>query len=223
MLRRKPEAIILTGGRHTRTARQILEAASIPVVETWDLPEAPIGHVVGFSNAGAVQGPVDHCVSRGLTRIAFLGGDSDRDSRGADRRAGFVAAMEAHCIDSTRLVPCGAPPISMREGAEAMQWLLANLPDTEAVICVSDLSAFGALSECHRQGIDVPGRMWIMGFGNYEIGEVSVPRLTTVKPFPREIGLRTAELVLRILDGNQEGPTKIEVQPEVLIRDSGGL
>jgi LacI family gluconate utilization system Gnt-I transcriptional repressor len=111
----------------------------------------------------------------------------------------------------------------MREGAEAMQWLLANLPDTEAVICVSDLSAFGALSECHRQGIDVPGRMWIMGFGNYEIGEVSVPRLTTVNPFPREIGLRTAELVLRILVGNQEGPTKIEVQPEVLIRDSGGL
>jgi LacI family gluconate utilization system Gnt-I transcriptional repressor len=156
MLRRKPAAIILTGGSHTRRARQLLETASIPVIGTWDLPEAPIGHVVGFSSAGAVHGLFDHCVSRGLTRIAFLGGDSDRDSRGSDRRAGFITAMKAHGIDPTRLVPCGAPPISMREGAEAMKWLLANLPD-------------------------------------------------------------------RILDGFQEGPARIEIWPEILIRDSGGL
>lgn len=156
LLRRRPEAIVVTGGKHTDRARRLLENAGIPVVETWDLPERPIGHVVGFSNADAVRGMVDHLVRRGLKRIAFLGGDTSRDTRGADRRRGFIAAMQAHGLDASRLVASGPPPISMREGAEAMGRLLDDMPDTEGVICVSDLSAFGALTECQRRGVAVP-------------------------------------------------------------------
>jgi LacI family gluconate utilization system Gnt-I transcriptional repressor len=143
LLRRRPEAIVVTGGRHTDRTRRMLENAGIPVIETWDLPEAPIGHVVGFSNAQAVRGMVDHFVGRGLTRIAFIGGDADRDTRGTDRRAGFIAAMQAHGLEASRLIAAGAPPISMREGAAAMGRLLETYPDTQAVIAVSDLSAFG--------------------------------------------------------------------------------
>jgi LacI family gluconate utilization system Gnt-I transcriptional repressor len=221
-LRRRPEAIVVTGGRHTPRARRMLENAGIPVIETWDLPEAPIGHVIGFSNADAVRGMVDHFVAQGLSRIAFIGGDTSRDTRGADRRAGFIAAMQAQGLDATRLIAVGAPPISMREGAEAMGRLLETMPDTQAVICVSDLSAFGALTECQRRGVDVPGRLWIAGFGDYEIAEVAVPALTTINPFPRDIGARAAGLILDVLDGRQEGPARIVISPELLIRQSSG-
>lgn len=222
LLRRRPEAIVVTGGRHTPRARRLLANAGIPVIETWDLPEAPIGHVVGFSNAAAVRGMVDHFVARGYRRIAFIGGDADRDTRGSDRRAGFVAAMQAHGLDATRLIAAGAPPISMRAGAEAMGNLLDRLPDTDAVICVSDLSAFGALTECLRRNVDVPGRIAIGGFGDYEIAEVAVPSLTTINPFPREIGARAAALILDVLDGKRTEPAFIEIEPELLIRQSAG-
>lgn len=222
LLRRRPEAIVVTGGRHTPRARRLLANAGIPVIETWDLPEAPIGHVVGFSNAAAVRGMVDHFVARGYRRIAFIGGDADRDTRGSDRRAGFVAAMQAHGLDATRLIAAGAPPISMREGAEAMGNLLDRLPDTDAVICVSDLSAFGALTECLRRNVDVPGRIAIGGFGDYEIADVAVPSLTTINPFPREIGARAAALILDALDGKRTEPAVIEIEPELLIRQSAG-
>jgi LacI family gluconate utilization system Gnt-I transcriptional repressor len=221
-LRRRPEAIVVTGGRHTPRARRLLDNAGIPVIETWDLPEDPIGHVVGFSNAGAVRGMVEHFVAQGLSRIAFIGGDTTRDTRGADRRAGFIAAMQAHGLDATRLIAAGAPPISMREGAEAMGRLLQGLPDTQAVICVSDLSAFGALTECQRRGVAVPGRLWIAGFGDYEIAGISVPALTTINPFPHEIGLRSARLILEVLDGRQDKPARIAIAPELLIRQSTG-
>ncbi|MCU0904312.1 MAG: LacI family DNA-binding transcriptional regulator [Tabrizicola sp.] len=220
LLRRRPEAIVVTGGKHTPRARRLLENAGIPVVETWDLPEAPIGHVVGFSNAAAVRGMIDHFVSLGVTRIAFIGGDADRDTRGTDRREGFVAAMQAHGLDASRLIAAGAPPISMREGAAAMGRLLDSLPDTEAVICVSDLSAFGALTECQRRGIAVPEAIWIAGFGDYEIAEVSVPALTTINPFPREIGAKAAALILDVLDGRQSEPAKVMIRPELMIRRS---
>lgn len=221
-LRRRPEAIVVTGGRHTPRARRMLENAGIPVIETWDLPEDPIGHVVGFSNADAVRGMVDHFVARGLTRIAFIGGDTTRDTRGADRRAGFIAAMQAHGLDASRLIAGGPPPISMREGAEAMGRLLDTLPDTQAVICVSDLSAFGALTECQRRAIAVPGRLSIAGFGDYEIAGIAVPALTTINPFPRDIGARTAALILEVLDGEQASPARIAISPELLIRQSTG-
>ncbi len=220
LLRRRPEAIVVTGGQHTPRARRMLENAGIPVIETWDLPPAPIGHVVGFSNAAAVRAMVDHFVSRRLTRIAFIGGDADRDTRGTDRRAGFIAAMQAHGLDATRLIAAGVPPISMREGAEAMGRLLDSLPDTEAVICVSDLSAFGALTECQRRGVDVPGRISIAGFGDYEIGAISVPTLTTINPFPREIGAQTAALILKVLDGVQTAPATLSILPRLLPRQS---
>ncbi|OYU18271.1 MAG: LacI family transcriptional regulator [Rhodobacteraceae bacterium PARR1] len=220
LLRRRPEAIVVTGGQHTPRARRMLENAGIPVIETWDLPAAPIGHVVGFSNAAAVRAMVDHFVSRRLTRIAFIGGDADRDTRGTDRRAGFIAAMQAHGLDATRLIAAGVPPISMREGADAMGRLLDTLPDTEAVICVSDLSAFGALTECQRRGVDVPGRISIAGFGDYEIGAISVPTLTTINPFPREIGAQTAALILKVLDGAQTTPATLSILPRLLPRQS---
>lgn len=220
LLRRRPEAIVVTGGRHTPRTRRLLQNAGIPVVESWDLPDEPIGHVVGFSNATAVRGMVDHFVAGGMTRIAFIGGDADRDTRGTDRRTGFIAAMTAHGLDASRLIAAGVPPISMREGADAMARLLETLPDTEAVICVSDLSAFGALTECQRRGVAVPERISIAGFGDYEIAGISVPSLTTINPFPREIGARAAALILDVLDGRQVEPATVAIRPELLLRQS---
>lgn len=220
LLRRRPEAIVLTGGKHTPEARSLLQNAAIPVIETWDLPEAPIGHVVGFSNFAAVGSMVDHFVAQGRRRIAFIGGDANGDTRGADRRAGFVAAMGRHGLDATRLVAAGPPPVSMRHGAAAMAHLLETLPETEAVICVSDLSAFGALSECQRRGIAVPERLWVAGFGDYEIAAICVPPLATINPFPLEIGAQAAQIILEALDGKADEPRTVPIRTELLLRRS---
>ena len=200
LLRRKPDAIVVTGGRHSDYGRQLLMNADIPVIETWDLPQDPIQHVVGFSNAATMHALVDHLVARGKTRIAFIGGDANSDTRGADRRQGFIAAMQRHGLDASRLINAGHTPLSMREGAEAMAHLLASMPDTEAVIGVSDPVAFGCLSECQRRGIRVPEDISIAGFGAYEISAVSHPTLTTIDPQPRAIGTEVAKLIIRLRD-----------------------
>ena len=224
LLRRRPEAIVVTGGAHTDRTRRLLAKSGIPVVETWDLPQAPIGHVVGFSNQAALESVVDHMVAKRFSRIAFIGGDAENDTRGADRRRGFVAAMHRHGLDASRLIGGGLPPISMQKGAVAMSHLLDRLPDTQAVICVSDLSAFGALTECMRRSIKVPDQMAIAGFGAYEISDVSVPAITTIDPFPRKIGLLTAELIISLLTDDLVSHAKkiIAIEPKVIQRQSTG-
>ncbi|MBC7393619.1 MAG: LacI family DNA-binding transcriptional regulator, partial [Variovorax sp.] len=92
MLMRRPEGVILTGGSHTEATRATLLASGVPVVETWDLPQSPIEHTVGFSNAEASGALVRHLHGKGYRNIAFIGGTSNRDTRGADRRRGYADA-----------------------------------------------------------------------------------------------------------------------------------
>ena len=66
--------------------------------------------------------------------------------------------------------------------------VLSQWPDTEVAICVSDLSAFGALMECQRRGLKVPKDIAIAGFGNYEIAACCHPRITSVDIECYEIG-----------------------------------
>lgn len=219
LLRRRPEAIVVTGGRHTARGRRLLEGAGIPVIEAWDLPAEPVDHVVGFSNAATMETMVDHLVAQGHERIAFIGGDVDADTRGADRRRGFMAAMAAHGLACDRLIEAGPPPISMREGARAMARLIALHPDTQAVVCVSDLSAFGALTECQRRGLRVPQDMAVAGFGAYEIASICVPTLTTVNPFSRRIGEEIARLILEARK-TPAGRQLRRIAPELVVAGS---
>ena len=205
MLRRRPEAIVVTGGRHTARARKLLAQSGIPVIETWDLPAEPIRHVVGFSNAEASAALVRHLHAKGYRRIAFIGGTTNRDTRGADRRAGYERAMAELGLSETRIISFGTPPISMRQGGEAIARLVEQWPDVEAAICVSDLSAFGALVECQRRGWKVPDSIAIAGFGDFEISSHCYPTITTVGVNCYDIGHSTGKLLLRAIEGERGG------------------
>ncbi len=222
LLRRRPEAVVVTGGAHSPRCRRLLANAGVPVVEIWDRPQEPLDAVVGFSNAEAASLMVDHFVTQGYRRIGFIGGDSSRDTRGLDRRRGFVEALRARGLEAHRVLAYGLPPITMQEGAEAIAAFHRRWPETEAVMCVSDLSAFGALSACQRLGIRVPEDLAIAGFGAYDIAEHANPPITTIDVSAREIGSRTATLILSLLDRSRPpgAAPRIEITPRLLARAS---
>jgi len=216
LLRRRPEAIVVTGGKHTLRGRKLLQQSGIPVVETWDLPQDPVCHVVGFSNAEASATLVRHLHQKGYRKIAFIGGTTNRDTRGADRRAGYEAAMAELGLKEMRVISFGTPPISIKQGGEAISRLIKQWPEVEAAICVSDLSAFGALVECQRRKWKVPGRIALAGFGDFEISSCCYPTLTTVGVNCYEIGNHTGKLLLKAIEGERSGKT---ISPETVITD----
>jgi LacI family gluconate utilization system Gnt-I transcriptional repressor len=205
LLSRRPEAMVVTGGTHTQAARNLLKATGIPVIETWDLPAQPIEHCVGFSNAEAVAQLVRRLHAQGYRRLAFLGGVAASDARGADRRRGFETAMHELGLDATRQFSVGEAPVSMEHGAQGVVQLLARWPDTQALVCVSDPPAFGALAECQRRGILVPQQLAIAGFGGFEVGASCHPRLSTVAVDCTGIGRAAGELLLRAITAARDG------------------
>jgi LacI family gluconate utilization system Gnt-I transcriptional repressor len=205
MLRRRPEGIIVTGGDHSPKLRRLLAGAGVPVVETWDLPDPAIEHVVGFSNAEGMAALVRRLHERGYREIGFIGGASPRDARGLARRRGYEAAVAELGLPPGRVIAFGEVPITMAHGGAAMVQMMTQWPAVDAVVGVSDLSAFGALMECHRRGWAVPGRVAIAGFGDFEVARCCHPRMTTVSLDAIGIGRAAGALLWRAIEAARAG------------------
>ncbi|CAG4910234.1 unnamed protein product [Acidocella sp. C78] len=227
LMRHRPEGIVLTGGAHSRRVAALLGRSALPVVETWDLPASPIGGVVGFSNRAAGAAMTAHLASIGRRRIAFLGGASRRDPRGEERGRGYEEALASAGLGPPRLFRHGQPPLSMRHGAEGMARLLERWPEIDAVVCASDLIAFGAIGECQRRGIAVPARIAIGGFGDFEVSRCAVPAISTVAVDARGIGERAGAMLARAVAARRRGdalpPERIEVGLRLVARGSSLL
>jgi LacI family gluconate utilization system Gnt-I transcriptional repressor len=204
LLRHRPLGIMLTGSSHLDSTRQMLLQSQVPVVETWDVPDNPIEQSVGFSNVEAAASMVRHLHDKGYRRIAFIGGASVLDDRGRQRQRGYLQALNALGLQP-RLIEHGESPITMSHGGESIALLLQQWPDTDAVMCVSDLSAFGAIMECHRRGLKVPGDMAVAGFGDFEVSRYCTPSITTIAVDPYDIGRRAGELLVAAARDRREG------------------
>jgi LacI family gluconate utilization system Gnt-I transcriptional repressor len=206
MLARRPEALVLAETLHTKATTQLLLGAGIPIVEIWERPERPVDRAVGFSNAEAGRAAARHLIELGHRRIAALGPADDGpacDQRAMRRLDGFAAMLREAGLSDELVIRDGPTPFSFAEGAAALARLLERAADVTALFAVSDLSAVGALMECQRRGIGVPDRLSIMGFGDFEIGRVCVPSLTTVGVDARAIGEEAGRLILELLDADQ--------------------
>ncbi len=211
LLTRNPEALVMTGGHHTKATRDLIAARGLSVIEMWDLPEKPLGHSVGFSNADAMALIVEHLAATGRTKLAFVGASKGADSRGAERRAGAVAAAERLGLPPIEMIDAGPAPVSMRHGAARIEALgQGAVAQFDALVCVSDPVAFGALCACRRLGLSVPEDIAITGFGQFEVALVSEPRITTVDVGARRIGEAVADMLEAIFAG-EAAPARIEV------------
>ncbi|WP_288450985.1 LacI family DNA-binding transcriptional regulator, partial [uncultured Pseudomonas sp.] len=83
LLRRRPDAMVLTGTLHTAASRLRLSQAGIPLVECWDQGERPLDMLVGFSHVAVGQAVARALLARGYRHFASLTLD---DPRGRLRR-----------------------------------------------------------------------------------------------------------------------------------------
>lgn len=220
MLRRRPEAVVLSYDGHSDRTVKLLSDANVPVVELWERPEDPLQHTIGFSNREAAAKMTRGLIDRGYRNIAFLGEADDAWTRGAARRTGWRDAMQEAGLSAHRLTKIGKPPLSIEDGASAVPDLLAAFPDTDCIFCVSDLPAFGVLQALKAAGKRVPEDTGVVGFGNFEVSRFSTPTITTVKVDPREIGRASGRLLAEVLGDVDRAARHEPVDVELSFRGS---
>lgn len=215
LLARNPEALVLTGGHHTEATRALLKGRGLRVIEMWDLPEEPLGCVVGFSNAEAMRLIVEHLAETGRQKLAFVGAGEGTDRRGGERRAGVIEAAKSLRLPPVRLIDAGPAPIAMRHGVAAVETHSDIIREVDALVCVSDPVAFGCLSACQRIGLSVPDDVAITGFGCFEVSQVANPAITTVRVHADRIGREVVKVLEGIFAGSEE-VTRVDVGSELV-------
>lgn len=197
LLARRPDGIVLTSTSHTASVTKLLKTLSIPVVEVWQLPSAPLDIAVGFSNYQAGYDMARHLIDSGRKKIAFIGGNGLRDERGRRRREGYTAALS-----DAGLVPIMWPndeqgtQSGIEIGAAFFKGCLPANPQIDAAMCVSDQVALGVLCEAGRRNLEVPGELAVSGFGGFELARPSGFNMTTIEIPGTEIGVATANALL---------------------------
>lgn len=221
-LQYRPEAIVLTQLQHSAGAREVLQQARLPVVETWDLAPDPLDLLVGFSNFDAAAGMTRHLIARGYRRIRFvLRADHGPGDRTRPRYDGFRAAMMEAGLEPGAPLAVDDPLSILRSGRSIADQVTAQ-PEIDALFCTNELIAVGAILECQRRGISVPGRIAIAGFGDVELASAIDPGLTTIRIPGRTMGERAAEMILGRIAGQPAAEPVVDVGYQLVIRGSTG-
>lgn len=72
-----------------------------------------------------------------------------------------------------------------------------------AVFCTNDLIALGVYKAFREEGVRIPEDVSIIGFDNVEFTAYLSPPLTTVAQPVRELGEKSADIVVNLLSGNR--------------------
>jgi LacI family transcriptional regulator len=159
---------------------------------------------------------VQHLIERGHRRIAFIAG-SENHPDAMERLEGYKKSLaEAGIEFDPSLVAVG--DWHEEGGLRATLGLLDSGAEFTALFCVNDQTAYGACLALYRKGLSVPRDVSVIGFDDLPSSEYRLPPLTSVRQSIGELGDRSAQAMLQLIDGLR--PRFDPPAVELVIRES---
>lgn len=161
-----------------------------------------------------------HLAVMGSARPVLLGPDRAHSGEETDAvSAVLTAALLAVGIDAARVPQIAiAADGDRRAGFDAAQRALTERPDLDALVCVSDEVALGAMAALASAGVAIPDDVSVVGYDNLADGEFSTPSLTTIDPGPGRLARAALELFTDRLRGHAPADGREVVLPVELVR-----
>jgi LacI family transcriptional regulator len=220
LINRRVDGLIIVGDT-TNPRLSLGHELPVPVVYAYAPSSDESDISVISDNVGAGRQAVEHMLSCGRTRIAYVTGDVDY-AAARDRATGAAEAMTQHGLAFVGGdVFYGAWTEGWGRGAVSA--LLTREPDVDAVICGSDQIARGALDAIREAGRDVPNDIAVLGHDNWEqIASQARPPLSTIDMNLELVGQRAAQLLFAAMEGNLQ-PGHHSVSTKLITRESTAL
>ncbi len=159
-----------------------------------------------------------HLLDSGYQNLAFILGREDHIASNR-RLVGAEKAMEEAGLKiCEELIIEGS--FSIEGGRIAAKTLFEGGQKIDAIFCVNDLIAMGALQYCNESNLQVPDEIGVIGYDNISYAGLPQIELTTVHQPKYELGKMLVETLLEeIKEKDKKRPTKkIILNPELKIR-----
>jgi DNA-binding LacI/PurR family transcriptional regulator len=161
---------------------------------------------------------VQHLIRLGRTRIAFLGGTQGEASI-FRRYQGYAETLgEAGQALNPAFVTYAE--YTSQSGYDAMQKLLQQAPDLNAVFVCSDVMAIGAMEALRERGCHIPQDVAVVGYDGISLSAHCSPPLTTVQQNIAKAGKFLVQNLIQYLKDGVITTTTLPV--ELVIRKSSG-
>ena len=160
-----------------------------------------------------------HLIEQGHRQIA--GVFKADDMQGQNRHKGYARALAKAGIvyDLDKVVWFYTEDRALHP-YEKLGQMVADGVLMDGVVCYNDQIAFEVIRALQHAGVQVPEDVSVCGYDNSPMAHSGELRLTTIAHPQERLGAMAAELLLRLIGGEEPGDDKILVEPELVIGNS---
>ena len=179
MIERKVEGVaMLTFGEEEPVLDQ-LAFHDIPIVLAEFRLKDPKTSTILLDYTSGIRAAVDHLVSLGHRKIAFLAGPHQIHSA-VTRENDFRTAMDAAGLPIQKkwVIECDH---TLKGGVAGFDKLQALASRPSAILCSNDMTAIGVLRAAYLKGLHVPQDLSVVGLDDIDFAEFTLPPLTTIR------------------------------------------
>lgn len=202
-----------------QTFRAVNEARRLPFVRLDSQPPNDSGDYVAYHLGPGASLATRHLVEVGCRRIAFVAPDYGIGPE--CRRQGAYLAV---------LAEAGLPPTAIATDANgcasahaAVHQRLAAGERYDGFACYNDDTAVGVIRALADHGLRVPRDAAVVGFDGLDLGEFTVPRLTSVRIPVEEVAATAWNYLRARLDGSDAPQQGCTFDSHLVVRESSRL
>ena len=173
------------------------------------------------NNYAAASKAVEHLITRGCKKIAYLGGPAHL-SLSQKRLQGYKDALLKNKLQFNPdwVTHCDVS----RDDAKRITLQLLELNDRpDAIFAMSDRLATSAMSVIKQRNLRIPDDIAMIGFNNEPMTDIVSPSLTTISQPEFEIGKKAAEILLKEINLKENEEPDYEsyvMETELIVRES---
>ncbi len=210
------DGFILMASSHKQTyIKNILETGA-PFIAWGTASSSQSYNTVSGDSFKGGRLATEHLIQTGRQKIAFLGGPVEALEVRL-RYQGYESAMQTagYEIDPDLIV---YSEFCSYSASDAMERLLKQAPDLDAVFVNSDLNAIAAIKVIRRLGKRVPEDIAVIGYDDLSIASYNRPSLTTIRQNIPLAGRLLAQNLVQYLKNGAVSQVTLPV--ELVIRQS---
>ncbi|MFI0491707.1 LacI family DNA-binding transcriptional regulator [Flavobacterium sp.] len=195
----------------------------IPFVQFDKISKLIPSSKIVINDQKAAAAAVQHLIDIGCKKIAHIRGP-ENPQNSVDRFIGYKKTLEKNGIpfDSKLVYTC--QNVTYEEGVAFTKQIVKDHPDVDGIFAITDLVAIGVLSYLNENHIAVPDQIAVIGFSNWFMGQVMMPKLSTIDQPSYDMGIAAFSLLLEEMNCRREGslfsPRTVELGTSLIVRQS---
>lgn len=210
------DGVILIGTVITEAHREAFAKLPVPLVV---MDQQVDGQHCVYQDDFAAAREISQLALATSKKPTYIGVLDEDVCAGRMRREGFMAA----CADAH--IPLGEQSLRIADftldsGYEQAEELLETVPDLDAIVCATDVIAYGAMTCLREYGRRVPEDVVVTGIGDAGISQVVTPTLTTIHHHYKSSGIEAATMLTRLMSNEEAVPLEVRMGYELVVRNS---